>query len=252
MGTYEAKIYTSFLIGALIFGVFLIYFVVTIIRTQRRNQALQKEKTTAEIKALEKERGRMASDLHDDFGPMLSAVKLLINNIDLHNKEDADILAKANGYIDGMLDQLRRIANDLMPQILVRKGLYLAVDEYIWQLNDERAMQIIFKTSGSINLNPTQDIHLYRIIQEIIHNADKHARASQMNITIEQLENVLKLSVKDNGNGFDTKNVETTSRGLGLKNIMSRVDMLHGNIYINSSPGKGTEYIIEITNHING
>jgi len=76
-------------------GVFLIFFIVTIIRHQQKNQALQKEKTNAEITTLEKERGRIASDLHDDLGPVLSAAKLLINNVDLETEEDRQALAKA-------------------------------------------------------------------------------------------------------------------------------------------------------------
>ena len=102
------------------------------------------------LQPLEKERARIASDLHDDLGPMLSAVKLLINNVELKSEPDKETIAKANSYIDGILLQLRRISNDLVPQSLGRKGLVVAVDEFIRELNDKRSMQIDFTSSSRI------------------------------------------------------------------------------------------------------
>ena len=230
MDTNETKVYIALLIAAVILGIFLIFFIVTIIRHQQKNQALQKEKINAEIRTLEKERTRIASDLHDDLGPVLSAVKLLINNVDLDSEEDKLSLAKATQYIDSILAQLRTISNNLMPQALIHKGLVVALEEFISELSIE----------------PTEGIHLYRIIQEVIRNAEKHANASEMNISMHANDGKLVLVIKDNGKGFDTKDPETLHRGLGLKNILSRVDTLKGNMYLESGPRKGTEYTIEI------
>jgi signal transduction histidine kinase len=246
MDTHETKVYLAFLIAAGILGVFLIFFIATVISHQRRNQALHKEKINAEINTLEKERSRIASDLHDDLGPMLSAVKLLINNVDLVSTDDKQTLAKANDYIDGVLLQLRTISNDLMPQALGRKGLVVAVDEFISELNEKRSMQICFQPPEGLVIPPAQGIHLYRIIHEVIHNADKHAKASTMQINLDIKNAKLILILKDNGCGFDTKDPVTIQKGLGLKNIMSRVETLKGNIYLKSASGKGTEYTIEI------
>ncbi len=246
MDTHETKIYIAFLIAAAILGVFLIFFIITVISNQRRNQALHKEKVNAEINTLEKERARIASDLHDDLGPMLSAVKLLINDVEVTSAEDRDTLNKASDYIDGVLLQLRTIANDLMPQALTRKGLVVAVNEYVHELNEKRSMQIQFHSSLDLPVPPAQGIHLYRITHEVIHNAHKHAKASHMRISLEQKNNQLILSIHDNGCGFDTQNVTTIGKGLGLKNITSRVETLKGNIYLQSAPDKGTTYTIEI------
>src|ERR1700676_1733168 len=98
MDTHETKVYIALLIVAGFLGIFLIFFIVTILRHQRHNQALHKEKINAEINTLEKERGRIATDLHDDLGPMLSAVKLLINDMELATADDKVTLAKANDY----------------------------------------------------------------------------------------------------------------------------------------------------------
>lgn len=246
MDSHETKVYIALLIAAGILGIFLIYFIVTIIGHQRRNQALHKEKINAEITTLEKERTRIASDLHDDLGPMLSAVKLLINNVELHSDSDRDTLTKATQYIDEVLLQLRTISNDLMPQSLTRKGLVVAVDEYIRELNDKRKMQIGFEAGENLSLEPLKGIHLYRIIHEVIHNADKHARASSMIIRLNRESEQLILSMKDDGCGFDTRDAMVAQKGLGLRNITSRVETLKGNIYLKSAAGQGTEYTIEI------
>jgi signal transduction histidine kinase len=246
MDTQETKIYIAFLIAAAILGVFLIFFIVTIIQHQRKNQALQKEKINAEITTLEKERTRIASDLHDDLGPMLSTVKLLINNVDLDTIEDKLTLDKASEYIDSVLVQLRRISNDLVPQALSRKGLVVAVDEFIRELNDKRSMQIRFHAAADVFIRPDQGIHLYRIIHEVIHNAEKHAGAVTMEIRLENKNEKMILTLKDDGVGFDPKNAAIIQKGLGLKNITSRVETLKGNIYIDSAAGRGTGYTIEI------
>ena len=246
MDTHETKVYIAFLIAAAILGVFLVYFITTVISHQRRNQALHKEKINAEINTLEKERQRIASDLHDDLGPMLSAVKLLVNNMTLTTIDDQQTLSRANNYIDGMLVQLRTISNDLMPQALGRKGLVVAVDEFISELNEKRSMKVRFQSSEGLTVPPAQGIHLYRIIHEVIHNAHKHARASGMDICLENKTNQLILTMNDNGCGFDTKDTAKIQNGLGLKNIMSRVETLKGSVYLDSAPGKGTAYTIEI------
>lgn len=246
MDTHETKVYIAILIAAGILGVFLIFFIVTVIRHQRRNQALHKEKINAEINTQEKERSRIASDLHDDLGPMLSTVKLLINNVDLESNDDKQTLSKANDYIDEVLLQLRTISNDLVPQALGRKGLVVAVDEFVSERNEKRSMQVCFKTAENLVVPPSQGIHLYRIIHEVIHNADKHAKATGMNITLEGKPELLVLTMRDDGCGFDTKDAVTVQKGLGLKNIISRVETLKGNLYLQSAPGKGTEYTIEI------
>jgi signal transduction histidine kinase len=246
MDTNETKIYIALLIAAGILSVFLIFFILTIIGHQRRHQILQKEKTNAEITTLEKERARIASDLHDDLGPVLSAVKLLINNVDLKSAEDTETLAKATHYIDTILAQLRTISNNLMPQALIRKGLLVAVEEFVSERPQKSKMRICFRFDERIQLAPAESIHLYRIILEIIHNAEKHAEATELKISLQADANKLMLELKDNGKGFDSRDSSVTQKGLGLKNILSRVDTLKGNMYLNSSPKKGTEYLIEI------
>jgi signal transduction histidine kinase len=166
--------------------------------------------------------------------------------VDLETAADTETLAKATQYIDRILLQLRTISNNLMPQALLRKGLLVAVEEFVGERPARGKMNIEFRFQDEIKVEPEQGIHLYRIIMEIIHNAEKHAEASEMKILFTAEAGLLRLELKDNGRGFDTKDKETTQRGLGLKNILSRVETLKGNMYLDSGPKKGTEYTIEI------
>jgi signal transduction histidine kinase len=246
MDTNETKIYTAILISAAILGILLVFFIITIIRHQRINLILQKEKIQAEINTLENERKRIASDLHDDLGPLLSAVKLQINNVDLENREDQELIEKASGHIDNILSRIREIANNLMPQTLIRKGVIAAIKEFIDNLHSADPFKINFICREPIVLENENGIHLYRIVQEIVHNSMKHSRATELTIEIRKSYNKLLILLADDGIGFDYKNVVKSSLGLGLKNLLSRVETMKGNLYIDTSPGKGTHYTIEI------
>jgi signal transduction histidine kinase len=246
MDTNETKIYTAILIAAAILGIILVFFIITIIRHQRSNLILQKEKIQAEINTLENERKRIASDLHDDLGPLLSAVKLQINNVDLGNREDQEMIEKASMHIDSILSRIREIANNLMPQTLIRKGVIVAIKEFIDNLNSVQPFTINFICNADLILGNDNDIHIYRIVQEIVHNTMKHSKASELTIEIRKLSNKLLILMADNGIGFDYRNIAKSSLGLGLKNLLSRVETMKGILYIDTSPGKGTRYTIEI------
>jgi signal transduction histidine kinase len=115
MDAHETSIFSAVLITSIVLGVVLMYFIVTIVRHQRRNIRLYKSKILAEITTLEKERARIASDLHDELGPILSAVKFKINSLDIHNDEDQNLLDKSNKNIDEIIRRMR----DLLPNTLL-------------------------------------------------------------------------------------------------------------------------------------
>src|ERR1700712_1938925 len=123
MGTEETKVYIAILIAAAVTGIILVYFIITIFRQQKSNLTLYNSKIQAEIITLEKERSRMARDLHDELSPLLVAVKYTINGLELISKEDDKSLEKANEMLNTMVGKLREISNDLLPEVLLRKGL---------------------------------------------------------------------------------------------------------------------------------
>lgn len=250
MHTEEAKVYAAILIIAGILAVILIFFLITLIRHQKRSIRLHKEKIIAEITTLENERKRVSADLHDGLGPVLSTVKFQIKSIDVSNSESKVMINTAANHIDDMLTKIREIANDLRPTVLVRAGLIKAVQDFIDTI--KLAAQISIESDFSnveILLEKDKETHLYRIIQEVINNALKHANTKKMFVQLKNEKHNLILEIKDFGKGFNMQEVEKKSGGLGLRNIMSRVDVLNGNIYINSSIGNGTTYTIEIPNN---
>src|ERR1700754_4780894 len=115
MGTSEKELYNAILIIVGVVGIILVYFIITIIRYQRRSLRLHKEKIQAEIDTLEKERKRIALDLHDELGPLLSAIKLQINSLDTNDPQDQELIGKSSTHLDTIIKKLREISNNLMP-----------------------------------------------------------------------------------------------------------------------------------------
>src|ERR1700754_4559399 len=138
----ETKILNITLLVSLIITVIIIYFFVSIIRYHRRYMRLQREKIFAEITIRENERKRIAVDLHDSLGPLLSAVKLNINSVDVDKAADRAVLDKTGGYLDEIIGSMRRISHDLLPNTLERKGLLEAIREFINQVNTKHSVDI--------------------------------------------------------------------------------------------------------------
>jgi len=246
MDAKETTLFTAIIVSAVIIGSILAYFIISIIRHQRRNQRLYKSKIMAEVTTLEKERSRMASDLHDELGPVLSSVKLKVNCLDIETEEDKLQLEKINGNIDDIIQRMREISNDLMPSTLVRKGLVAAVNEAIEKTSKSGGLKIIFQNEEPVALETEKAIHVYRIIQEVIHNTIKHAQATSLHINLARKNSKLILTTKDDGIGFKHSRILQEASGLGLRNLLSRTEILDGEMYIDSSKEKGTEYVFEL------
>jgi signal transduction histidine kinase len=245
MDAQETRLYAAILITSVVLGIIIIYFFISIIRQHRKRLKLYKQSIYTEINTLERERTRMAADLHDEVGPVLAAVKLKLNSLDIHNAADELEVQKTNEQIDNLLRRMREISFDLMPNSLIRKGLPAAINEFVEYCSKSSALQIKFKFVPII-LTQEQSINLYRIIQEIIHNTIKHARANELLMELRQDAGVIVLATQDDGIGFsyDTKSKEAT--GLGLRNLLSRTELIGGKMFFESKKGKGTTYIFEI------
>ncbi len=246
MDTQEKSLYSSLLIVVIVVGIILLYFIITIIRYQRRSLVLHKEKIRAEIDTLENERKRIASDLHDELGPLLSAVKLQINNLNSQDPEDKTLIDKSSKHIDTIIRRMREISNNLMPNTLVRKGLVKAIEEFVQSNTDTYKLSVKLIVDEEFQLDLDKEINIYRIVQEIVHNTVKHARASMLAIRISRENNLFVLSTTDNGMGFDFFAHSKEHSGLGLRNLQSRAEIMGGEITCMSEKGKGTSYILEI------
>jgi two-component system, NarL family, sensor kinase len=246
MPSKETEFYQGILIVALLVGIILIYFVIVAITYHRRSMRLHKEKIQAEIDTLENERKRIAADLHDELGPLLSAVKLQINNLETSHPEDKLMISKSSTHIDSIIKKLREISNNLLPNTLVRKGLQRAIEEFTENTKETHKLQIKFICEQELHLNSNMEINLYRMIQEIVHNTVKHAKADWLILKLSMDNDRLFLMTSDNGAGFDFFAMRRDNSGLGLRNLQSRAEVMGGELSCNSEPGKGTTYTIEI------
>ncbi|WP_126246077.1 sensor histidine kinase [Chitinophaga rhizosphaerae] len=241
----ERIFYITVFLSSLL-GVIIAFFITSIIRYHRRYVRMQRERITAEVRLLENERKRIAGDLHDSLGPLLSSVKLKISSVEVPDAEDRKVIQQSAKHIDEIITSMRQISYDLLPIALERKGLIEAVRDFVTHLGREDQLEVSVYTMNTVTPHPEQDIHLYRILQEIIHNTLKHANASRLDIGFRQEANELLLLVQDNGQGFSVEKAREHSRGLGLKSLETRTDILKGTIHIRSAVGEGTRYYIRI------
>jgi signal transduction histidine kinase len=206
---------------------------------------LQKDRIRAEITIQENERKRIATDLHDSLGPLLSAVKLNINSIEIQ-PEDRSVMEKAGRSLDEIIGSMRQISYDLLPNTLELKGLTEAVKDFIRHVGHRKGINIQLYLVREITVPKEKEIHIFRMIQEIIHNAIKHARAKNLQIGLSIEDGYLLLLAKDDGKGFDVEAVRKAVTGLGLKSLESRCEILNGILSLESTPGSGTNYFIKI------
>ena len=239
------NIFSAILIIAILIGIVIIYFIVTIFRYHRRYIKLQKERIHAEIIIQENERKRIATDLHDSIGPLLSSVKLQINSIDIHSAEDQKVINNAGKYLDEIIGSMREISYNLLPNTLQRKGLVEALREFIANINNKHNTVISLYLKNDVSISPEKEIHVFRIIQEIIHNTIKHAKAKTLQLGFGTENGELLILTQDDGKGFDIEKAQKYQDGFGLKSIESRIDLLNG--YQNLQSGaNGTSYFIKI------
>ncbi len=233
-----------------------------VLRNYRQKQKLQKQHiqkleaeklfsaTEAVLKGEEQERSRLAKDLHDGLGGLLSGIKYSFQNMKgnlILTPENAQVFERSLNMLDSSIQEMRRVAHNLMPETLFKFGLDSALKDFCANINSSGVLQVNYQSFGMENYMPEQTIAIsvYRIIQELVNNILKHAGAEFALIQITRSENLLLIDVEDNGKGFDLKMIENKP-GMGWKNIQSRINYLKGSIDLKSQPGKGSSIHIEI------
>lgn len=213
---------------------------------QRMKKEQQVNFFNAMIQGQEQERKRLAGDLHDGLGGLLSNVKLLLSkNPCLGDTAEAKkqhqlILAK----LDTAVNELRRIARNMMPETLLRFGLAAALRDFCDDL-EKSGVNISLQTYGlSLTADKNQQIMIYRILQELISNAVRHAEAKNILVQCIQDDEKVYLTVEDDGKGFAMKEIQDR-KGIGLHNVKNRVAYLNGLLDIQSENSIGTTINIE-------
>ncbi|WP_312075548.1 ATP-binding protein [Chryseobacterium sp.] len=199
----------------------------------------QKDLALENVKAQEEERKRIAVAVHDDLGNRLNILSLWLQKVEIEDGNAANII---NGQIKELVDSTRKISHSLYPVNLEKLGFILYLEELI--VNLSKSIEInLFQTKNYQKKDIFVEVQFYRIIQEFTTNVIKHSEASEVTIIIRDSGNVLFAVISDNGRGFDYEKVK---KGMGIKNIESRLQSMNAAFKWKSILGKGSRLIIKI------
>jgi signal transduction histidine kinase len=214
-------------------------------------EAIQQLATTeAVLKGEEQERTRLAKDLHDGLGGMLSGIKYSFQTMKgnlVMTPENHQAFERSMDMLDSSIKEMRRVAHNMMPETLVKFGLDTALKDFCNEINQGGALKVNYQSIGldGAVIDQTTAITLYRIVQELLNNTMKHASARNVIVQVSRTDNILSVTVEDDGKGFDTS-ILKQSKGIGWSNIQSRVEFLKGKFDVNSQKEKGTSVLIEL------
>jgi signal transduction histidine kinase len=259
---HQKNILNYFLIGG---AAALLVILLLTYHNYRNRQKLQQAKideletekqltaTEAVLKGEEQERTRLAKDLHDGLGGMLSGIKFSLSNMKenlIMTPDNAQAFERSIDMLDSSIKEMRRVAHNMMPEVLVKYGLDKALKEFCSEIDRSGAINVSYQSVGMNNagIEQTTAVTIYRIVQELVNNAIKHAQAKNLLVQLHQAERerLLAITVEDDGKGFDVASLKQ-SGGMGWHNIENRVEFLNGKLDIQSGVDKGTSVMIEFT-----
>nr|WP_255444036.1 sensor histidine kinase [Robiginitalea sp. SC105] len=200
------------------------------------------------LEGQENERTRIARDLHDGLGNLLSSLKVNIGSLQI-NFDDTNaekIYGTASRMIDEACTEVRKIAHEMMPQSLKKLGLRKALEDLVLKMDVIHGFEAKFQVQGTEKIfDDTTNVMLFRIVQEALNNIVKYARAKEVSVQLTYSEDWFDLTIEDDGVGFDTDALEN-ERGMGLKSMAFRAEFIGGTLDLNSRPGVGTLVTINI------
>ncbi|MEI6133095.1 MAG: sensor histidine kinase [Bacillota bacterium] len=237
-------IFLVFILVALCIAFFVSYLYFRL----KRKEIIKQKTIEAIIQTEEKERKRIASDLHDGLGPLLSAAKLYFQAYmdakDMVSKNDIE--AKLKSIMENAISDTSRISHNISPQILENYGLIVALENFISDINISENIKFDIKFDTFRRFGLKEELTIYRTLSELINNTTKHAAATLIRINIFISGEMLTLVYEDNGTGFSVEEKMHSTHGMGLKNIKSRIQSLKGNIIFESLEGHGMKVVIKI------
>ena len=244
-------IFIAFLLMSIAILVFVYFSRKKIIQQQikNRDQEIEHQKNliNAIIETQEKERNRIAQDLHDDISSGLNVIAInshMLKTPDLKHNEQQKIADTILELTNKVLHSSRRIAHDLLPPVLEKFGLHEGIKELVETINNTGEINIEYNYDVSPDkLSVDKHLHVFRIVQELINNSLKHSQANTIIINFTQEPDGFQLHFSDNGKGFDVTKM-SHNKGLGMMNIESRISMLKAKLIIDSQINKGTKFLI--------
>jgi signal transduction histidine kinase len=251
----KSKQYFLYSIGGAIVAFLIAGLIYNNLRNKKKAHArqlytIQQEKEIQLLQAImqgeEKERSRIAKDLHDGVAGMLAAVKMHFTSMALR----IGGVLQTEGYHQGikLLDEatfeIRKTSHNLMPEVLLQHGLDKALQRYCSSISNTHSLVVQYDSWGEIGrYKDSFELSVYRVVQELLNNIVKHSKAKQALVQVSQENSVLSITVEDNGIGFSNDNSDMS--GMGLKSLKARVNAINGKIELNAEPGSGVSAYLE-------
>jgi len=209
---------------------------------------LQKKMVKAIIQTEEKERAHFSKELHDGLGPLLSTIKLYLQWSERpnSNRSHTEIIGKAGEILEEALTTVKEISNRLSPHLLTNYGLSSAINSFVDKLNETSSLSVVFETNMDRRIDIEIEAALYRAIIECINNTLKYAHANNIYINLIESGEQIQIIYQDDGKGFDVTETLTKHKGLGLFNLMNRLNTIGGKVDLYSEPGKGVNYLFTV------
>ncbi|HRN55965.1 MAG TPA: sensor histidine kinase [Agriterribacter sp.] len=206
--------------------------------------------TEAVLKGEAQERTRLAKDLHDGLGGLLSGIKYSLNTMKenmIMTPDNTQVFERSLDLLDTSIQEMRRVAHNMMPETLVKFGIDTALRDFCHDVNETGTLEVTYQSMSLENaaIDQTTAVTIYRIVQELLNNIMKHAAARTAIVQVSKTGPVLSVTVEDDGTGFDTS-ILKQPKGMGWGNVRNRVEFLRGKFDINSKPGVGTSVLIEL------
>jgi len=208
---------------------------------QALETAYQKDLLEASIKVQENERKRVATDLHDGIGSLLSAIRLYV--VQFSKTRDTgislELIQETTEMVDAAIDQARKMAHNLLPITLERFGAVQAIEDLCKRIQSMSELNIKLEYENLPEFSKEQDLAIYRIVQELLSNTLKHAGATEVQIQFQRMPSHLSICYTDNGKNFQMTSNPKDRQGLGLKSIASRAQLIGAELHIQSTPENG-------------
>ncbi len=247
----------AIIVGASIIFLLLVFLVIKSYRSRQRlmkhkmdnlEQQREIERLKADTEGEERERTRIARELHDGIGGLIAAAQINMRTLGKEHQvlKDSELYLGTGQILEEVGIELRKTAHNMMPSILLHRNIEEAITVFCNYIKQNKSLHFELQFYGNFNCLPdSYKITVYRIVQELIHNVVKHAQATSVLVQLMFQQPVMSITIEDNGIGFDPKRLRD-KKGLGLKNIEERVKPINGSFSMDSMPGKGTSVYIEL------
>lgn len=250
-----------FAIGTVISTLFVSALIIFLIHYKRKQQMHITEKLQLQhqyehqlllsrLEVQEQSFQYFSEEIHDNVGAVLTVCKMHLHQLAqlYHNSEAEELISESSEMLTKALTDLRSISHTLNGNFIARAGLKEALEKELKYITSVRGMKVNLETKGEVfDMPQEKELMIFRIIQEAIANALKHASATVIRVRLEYQPDLFKVVVADNGTGFDTTNIKY--QGLGLSNMQTRAALLGGNIHFDSRTGGGTTVSLQVNMH---